>query len=48
MATRTPPAPAHLVWDWNGTLLHDIDVVVEATNVPVDRRYSSTLTFASG
>ncbi|RKN07790.1 HAD family hydrolase [Streptomyces radicis] len=23
----------HIVWDWNGTLLHDIDVVVEATNV---------------
>ena len=25
-------ATAHLVWDWNGTLLHDIDVVVAATN----------------
>ncbi|MFE9258250.1 HAD family hydrolase [Streptomyces sp. NPDC006879] len=25
---RTP----HLVWDWNGTLLHDIEAVVEATN----------------
>ncbi|SFB79498.1 HAD family hydrolase [Streptomyces aidingensis] len=24
--------PAHIVWDWNGTLLHDIDVVLEATN----------------
>lgn len=23
---------AHLVWDWNGTLFHDIDAVVEATN----------------
>jgi phosphoglycolate phosphatase-like HAD superfamily hydrolase len=23
---------AHLVWDWNGTLLHDIDAVIEATN----------------
>lgn len=23
---------AHIVWDWNGTLLHDIDVVIEATN----------------
>ena len=23
---------AHIVWDWNGTLLHDIDVVLEATN----------------
>ncbi|WP_049571639.1 HAD family hydrolase [Streptomyces sp. SBT349] len=29
-----PSAPAaHIVWDWNGTLLHDIDVVIEATNV---------------
>jgi phosphoglycolate phosphatase-like HAD superfamily hydrolase len=27
--TRTP---AHIIWDWNGTLLHDIDVVIEATN----------------
>ncbi|WP_198545763.1 HAD family hydrolase [Actinacidiphila yeochonensis] len=23
---------AHLVWDWNGTLFHDIDAVVGATN----------------
>lgn len=22
----------HIVWDWNGTLLHDIDAVMEATN----------------
>jgi phosphoglycolate phosphatase-like HAD superfamily hydrolase len=22
----------HIVWDWNGTLFHDIDVVIEATN----------------
>lgn len=30
--TRLPAGPAHIVWDWNGTLLHDIDVVIEATN----------------
>jgi phosphoglycolate phosphatase-like HAD superfamily hydrolase len=24
--------PAHLVWDWNGTLLDDLDLVVVATN----------------
>ncbi|MFF1375686.1 HAD family hydrolase [Streptomyces sp. NPDC058308] len=23
---------AHIVWDWNGTLLHDIDAVIDATN----------------
>ncbi|MER5259265.1 MULTISPECIES: HAD family hydrolase [unclassified Streptomyces] len=23
---------AHIVWDWNGTLLHDIDAVIESTN----------------
>jgi phosphoglycolate phosphatase-like HAD superfamily hydrolase len=23
---------AHIVWDWNGTLLHDIHVVIAATN----------------
>lgn len=22
----------HIVWDWNGTLLHDIDAVIDATN----------------
>ncbi|MFM9367053.1 HAD family hydrolase [Streptomyces sp. Da 82-17] len=22
----------HIVWDWNGTLFHDIDVVIQATN----------------
>jgi hypothetical protein len=25
-------AGTHIVWDWNGTLFHDIDVVIEATN----------------
>ncbi|MFI9724322.1 HAD family hydrolase [Streptomyces sp. NPDC052396] len=23
---------AHIVWDWNGTLLHDVDAVMAATN----------------
>jgi phosphoglycolate phosphatase-like HAD superfamily hydrolase len=28
-----PRLPAtHLVWDWNGTLFHDIDAVIDATN----------------
>ncbi|HEX7744886.1 MAG TPA: HAD hydrolase-like protein [Micromonosporaceae bacterium] len=27
------PARSHLVWDWNGTLLNDLDLVVAATNV---------------
>lgn len=25
-------APSHLVWDWNGTLLDDLPVVIEAVN----------------
>ncbi|MFD9335253.1 HAD family hydrolase [Streptomyces sp. NPDC060028] len=29
--TRTAAAH-HIVWDWNGTLLHDIDAVIAATN----------------
>lgn len=33
---ETPPPCAaterHIVWDWNGTLFHDIDAVVAATN----------------
>ena len=28
----TGKRPAHLVWDWNGTLLDDIVAVIEATN----------------
>ncbi|MFE2144317.1 HAD family hydrolase [Streptomyces sp. NPDC059456] len=28
----TSAAGAHIVWDWNGTLLHDIDAVIAATN----------------
>lgn len=31
-AADAAPAPAHIVWDWNGTLLHDIDAVISATN----------------
>ncbi|UGY91733.1 HAD family hydrolase [Streptomyces gobiensis] len=30
MALRT--RTTHIVWDWNGTLLHDIDAVIAATN----------------
>ncbi len=29
---RTTGRGAHIVWDWNGTLLHDIHAVIEATN----------------
>ncbi|KIF03568.1 phosphatase [Streptomyces sp. RSD-27] len=29
---RAGVAAAHIVWDWNGTLLHDIDAVMVATN----------------
>jgi phosphoglycolate phosphatase-like HAD superfamily hydrolase len=33
MAAPTHSArQAHIIWDWNGTLLHDIHVVIEATN----------------
>ncbi|MDT0267833.1 HAD hydrolase-like protein [Streptomyces sp. DSM 44915] len=33
MATaHRPEITPHLVWDWNGTLLHDIHVVLAATN----------------
>lgn len=28
----TPTVTSHIVWDWNGTLLHDIDAVIAATN----------------
>lgn len=30
--TAERAASAHVVWDWNGTLLHDIEVVIAATN----------------
>ena len=29
MGTHTD---AHIVWDWNGTLFHDVDAVIGATN----------------
>lgn len=28
---------AHVVWDWNGTLLDDLTVVIEAANVSLER-----------
>ncbi|MGW6709768.1 HAD family hydrolase [Streptomyces sp. NPDC054956] len=31
-ASPTTPPASHIVWDWNGTLLHDIDAVMAATN----------------
>ncbi|WP_308346905.1 HAD family hydrolase [Streptomyces sp. ISL-66] len=30
--TLVTPVGSHIVWDWNGTLLHDIDAVMAATN----------------
>ncbi|MEU3772619.1 HAD family hydrolase [Streptomyces sp. NPDC032472] len=32
MTTGRLPRAVHIVWDWNGTLLHDIDAVIAATN----------------
>lgn len=29
--------PLHVVWDWNGTLLDDLSIVVEAINASMDR-----------
>ncbi len=34
----------HIVWDWNGTLLHDIDAVIEATNASFTEIGLPTLT----
>jgi phosphoglycolate phosphatase-like HAD superfamily hydrolase len=31
-AGTVSPVNAHLVWDWNGTLFHDMDAVIGATN----------------
>ncbi|WP_243706174.1 HAD family hydrolase [Micromonospora sp. KC721] len=33
ITARTGTTGPHLVWDWNGTLLDDLDLVVAATNV---------------
>lgn len=30
-------APLHFIWDWNGTLLDDLSVVIEAANVGLGR-----------
>ncbi|MET8470413.1 HAD family hydrolase [Streptomyces sp. NPDC006422] len=32
MGKRTGNHAAHIVWDWNGTLFHDIDAVIRASN----------------
>ncbi|MFR9673907.1 HAD family hydrolase [Streptomyces sp. TR06-5] len=32
MASPDQAGPTHIVWDWNGTLLHDIHAVLDATN----------------
>ncbi|MFJ6939520.1 HAD family hydrolase [Streptomyces sp. NPDC101132] len=32
MGKNAGKAAPHLVWDWNGTLLHDIHAVIDATN----------------
>jgi phosphoglycolate phosphatase-like HAD superfamily hydrolase len=32
METSEPRPAGHIVWDWNGTLFHDIDAVLAATN----------------
>ncbi|HCT78317.1 MAG TPA: hydrolase [Micromonosporaceae bacterium] len=34
----------HLVWDWNGTLLNDLDVVVSATNAAFVKAGGSAIT----
>lgn len=28
----------HIIWDWNGTLLDDVDIVIEAMNRLLKRR----------
>ncbi|MEO7126900.1 MAG: HAD hydrolase-like protein [Nakamurella sp.] len=34
----------HIIWDWNGTLFHDIDAVVGATNVIFQQYHLDPLT----
>ena len=34
----------HVIWDWNGTVLDDVDVVVDVMNVLLDRRSMPALT----
>src|SRR5690606_41221035 len=36
--------PRHLVWDWNGTLLDDLPLVVAATNVAFAAAGGPTIT----
>ncbi|MEV1287110.1 HAD hydrolase-like protein [Micromonospora sp. NPDC049679] len=39
-------APTHLVWDWNGTLLNDLNLVVSSTNVAFASVAGPTVTAA--
>ncbi|HEX6032005.1 MAG TPA: HAD hydrolase-like protein [Tepidiformaceae bacterium] len=34
----------HIIWDWNGTVLDDVDVVVDVMNVLLERRSMPALT----
>jgi phosphoglycolate phosphatase-like HAD superfamily hydrolase len=38
------PVRDHLVWDWNGTLLNDLNLVVSATNVALAAAAGPTMT----
>jgi phosphoglycolate phosphatase-like HAD superfamily hydrolase len=38
------PASAHLVWDWNGTLLNDLNLVVACTNAVFTSEGGPTVT----
>ncbi len=40
------PARTHLVWDWNGTLLNDLDLVVACTNAVFVSEGGPTVTAA--
>jgi phosphoglycolate phosphatase-like HAD superfamily hydrolase len=37
LSTLLPSGPMrHVIWDWNGTLVDDLDIVVDAVNVSLD------------
>ncbi|MFI7021415.1 HAD family hydrolase [Micromonospora sp. NPDC049900] len=40
------PARTHLVWDWNGTLLNDLDLVVACTNAAFSSAGGPSVTVA--
>jgi len=42
---KTMEAHKHIIWDWNGTLIDDVDIVIDAMNVLLKKRKLTLLDY---